>query len=494
MIWWLQDRYIDLLEPFKPWVMRIPVTLRYKLITLCFMADILLFGIVRFVLDRGSYIYNTILGIILMMIIAVLSLDKGGLKRVHWRRSVWIAWFGMCAVFTASDILVAKSVCGLGLVLAFVFTMVFFVWQNNSRRDLLWECFKKSVRISFIVMSLVSFLFRPMYEGVRYSGIFTNPNTFGLYLFIIFSVFMSDLDWEVVTGMRMRKCIRTYFCIALVLFYLSASQSRTAMLAVGMIFFMWVVFKVQRAVKTHAWRSFLKNVLGVICFSVALFPVFRLGAVHIPDILNTPLVFEGEDLYLSDGGKIYDYGEMIVKEGADDIERVMEKEEGREDLMLPSSPDNVWERFFSVLENIDGINAITSGRIGIYKGYIRNLNYEGHSFISLMVDGSRESHAHNNWLQFGYTYGYFGMLFYAIVTVLGVGMSIKFYIKRSRKNLSYAFLIPAICVGFLVATLTECLFLPFEVFPAFAYWFSFGDIFVKKVPKNRMLAVIEGED
>ena len=50
---------------------------------------------------------------------------------------------------------------------------------------------------------------------------------------------------------------------------------------------------------------------------------------------------------------------------------------------------------------------------------------------------------------------------------------------------------PAICVGFVVATLTECLFLPFEVFPAFAYWFAFGDLFVKKVPKNKFLQELE---
>lgn len=54
-------------------------------------------------------------------------------------------------------------------------------------------------------------------------------------------------------------------------------------------------------------------------------------------------------------------------------------------------------------------------------------------------------------------------------------------------------MIPAICIGFVIATLTECLFLPFEVFPAFAYWFAFGDLFVKKVPKNKFLQELEDE-
>ena len=105
------------------------------------MADLVLFGIVRYVLRRESYFYNTTLGIILMIAIAILSLDKT-LKLVHWHRSIRIVWFGMCIAFTVSDAIVPKKVTGLGIVLALVFTGVFFVWQNNSRRDLLWESLK----------------------------------------------------------------------------------------------------------------------------------------------------------------------------------------------------------------------------------------------------------------------------------------------------------------------------------------------------------------
>ena len=69
------------------------------------------------------------------------------------------------------------------------------------------------------------------------------------------------------------------------------------------------------------------------------------------------------------------------------------------------------------------------------------------------------------------------MFFYLIITILSVIRSIQFYWTNRRRNATYAFLIPAICVGFVIATMTECLFLPFEVFPAFMYWFAFGDLF-----------------
>ena len=160
----------------------------------------------------------------------------------------------------------------------------------------------------------------------------------------------------------------------------------------------------------------------------------------------------------------------------------------------PIVPQNSWERFWYNFKYSKGLNAITNGRIDIYLAYLDKMNYKGHRNTSMMVDGEKKNHSHNNWIQFGYTYGLFSMFFYGVITLLGVVFSLKFYLTQRRKNATYAFLIPAICVGFVVATLTECLFLPFEVFPAFAYWFAFGDLFVKKVPKNKFLQELEDRE
>ena len=498
----LQDIYIGLLSPWIPFVSRIPEKWRLRLITALFMADILLFGIVRYVLRRESYFYNTTLGILLMIAIAILSLDRE-LKRVRWHRSLWIAWFGMCIAFTVSDAIVPKKVCGLGIILALVFTGVFFVWQNHSRRDLLWEAFKRSIRYAFWLMTIISFLFRPIYEGGRYAGIFTNPNTFGLYLVVIVAVFLSDLDWETATGSHWRHALPTYLGLGLSAFYLSLTQARTSMVTCGVVILMWLVFRTHRARRVHRWRSFLNHTAAVIVISLALYPVCRLTVTYLPWIVGHPIIFAGEDLYLSDGSKIDDYGETVIAEPDVDAESILtgympaatvtKNEEQPVSTPKPGTryaddtdapekpivPQNVVERFWYLLENTQGLNALTTGRVEIYKGYYKQLNYKGHPNVSLTINGSKKAHAHNNWLQFGYTYGYFGMLFYAVITVIAVVYSIRYYHKRVRQNASYAFLVPAICIGFVVATLTECLFLPFEVFPAFAFWFVCGELFVK---------------
>ena len=154
MIGKLQDLFIDLFQPWIPVVGRFSDKIKYRIITGCFIADLVLFCIVRYVLHKESYFYNTVCGIILMLVIALFSLDRS-LVRIHWRRSMWLAWFGMCISFTISDLWVPKKVCGLGIVLAFVFTAVFFVWQNHTRKDLLWKCFKDAIKYSFWLMAVI---------------------------------------------------------------------------------------------------------------------------------------------------------------------------------------------------------------------------------------------------------------------------------------------------------------------------------------------------
>ncbi len=491
MIGKLQDLFIFLLEPWIPIVGRIHDRVKYRLITLCFVTDLVLFCVVRYGLHKESYFYNTVCGILLMFAIAILSLDRS-LVRIHWRRSLWIAWFAMCLVFTVSDILVPKKMCGLGLILALVFTAVFFVWQNHTRKDLLWKCFKDAIKWSFAIMAVISFLFRPQHDGARYAGIFTNPNTFALYLFIIVAVFLSDIDWYVETGRPRYKNIITYIGVALCVFYLEKSQARTSIVAIAFIIIMWIGLRIYLSAKSHTWKSFLSNLTFLCIFCVVCYPIFGICLKKIPDMINHPIVFTGETYYGSEiHDPVRDPGEVVVPEYGESEQVTTEKASKETEDSETIVPENSIERLWYNIKYSKGLNAITNGRIDIYLAYLSKMNYQGHRSTSMVVNGEKKNHSHNNWIQFGYTYGILSMFFYGIITILGVGFSLKFYLTQRRKNATYAFLIPAIAVGFVVATLTECLFLPFEVFPAFAYWFVFGDMFVKKVPKNKFLQELE---
>ena len=42
------------------------------------------------------------------------------------------------------------------------------------------------------------------------------------------------------------------------------------------------------------------------------------------------------------------------------------------------------------------------------------MNFKGHASTSMVVDGEKKNHSHNNWIQFGYTYGLLSMFFYGV--------------------------------------------------------------------------------
>ena len=71
----LQDLFIRLLSPWIPIVGKFSDKIKYRVITGCFIADLVLFCIVRYVLHKESYFYNTACGIILMIIISNMCSD-----------------------------------------------------------------------------------------------------------------------------------------------------------------------------------------------------------------------------------------------------------------------------------------------------------------------------------------------------------------------------------------------------------------------------------
>ena len=115
----LQDLFILLLEPWIPIVGRLSMKTRYRLITACFIVDLVLFCIVRYGLHKESYFYNTVCGIFLMFAIAIFSLDRT-LVHIHWRRSMSMAWFGMCISFGGPFACIAFKLWTVGFLWRFI--------------------------------------------------------------------------------------------------------------------------------------------------------------------------------------------------------------------------------------------------------------------------------------------------------------------------------------------------------------------------------------
>ncbi len=498
----MQDLYISLFAPFIRLSNRISDKVRYAGLTACFIINIIMFCIVQLVLKKENYFYNSFCGIFLLMVIIFLLLDKP-LKRIPWHRGMFVIWMLLSITMTISDLFVLKQTCGLGIILGFLFTGLFFAWQNHSRRDLLWKSFRDSLQITFLFMAVASFLFRPYFEGGRYAGIFTNPNTFGLYLVVIFCIYLSQMDWLIETNRPIVKQIWCYIQMALVLFFISVSQARTAMIAAFAMFVLWIVCRIYIDHKRHCYRPFIRAILLMVVFTTILYPVYFGGLNHISNWVGHPIVYHDDKLYMQSGAKIEDVGDVLLKEEAKrKAEEEAKKQQNTPAQTVPTddktatqqgnkiSENNVFIRFLETVkasftgegkeDPLAGLNRLSSGRITIYRAYMKCLNLLGHRMVSKKINGHVVAHAHNNWLQFGYTYGIPAMILYTILTIMAFVYGIRFYLHGHKKYASFCFLPCGIIVGFLAATMTECLFQPFEIYPAFAFWLAFCDIFIKE--------------
>ena len=133
--------------------------------------------------------------------------------------SVWYVHFLYRFGYSGAE----KNVCGLGLILAFVFTAVFFVWQNHTRKRFVVAVLQECHKMVVAVMAVISFLFRPLYEGGVCRHFYKSE-----YVWIVFVYYyccvLVGLDWCVETG---RSCQEKHcnVCFACLMLFLSGKKS-----------------------------------------------------------------------------------------------------------------------------------------------------------------------------------------------------------------------------------------------------------------------------
>ena len=125
-------------------------------------------------------------------------------------------------------------------------------------------------------------------------------------------LFLPCIDWNVETGKNFRKSLPTYVQLALVVFYLSVSQARTAMLAIVAIFLLWLALRLYMGKKQGRYANFVRGLTALVLTCVICYPVFFAGIRHLPKIVGHPILFEEDVLYLSNGEKIEDIGDKVL--------------------------------------------------------------------------------------------------------------------------------------------------------------------------------------
>jgi len=86
----------------------------------------------------------------------------------------------------------------------------------------------------------------------------------------------------------------------------------------------------------------------------------------------------------------------------------------------------LWQKFVEIVDRL------SSGRITLAKAFSPYFNYEGNGPIGLEVDGYWAYNAHNNFVQILLEYGWFTLIEFVTLVIMGLVTAVKRYLRSDR--------------------------------------------------------------
>ena len=413
-----------------------------------------------------------ILSILMLFALQAYTVTKGKRKKPSFCIPFFVIWILMCLCMLYSDIIVPKRYPYLSLVLLCIFTGVYilFMFMTRENRNRVLNVLITSIIVAFVIASVVCFLFRPFKVGIRYLGLSTNPNVYGMFLISVSACLFTKLDYMIQNQAKLIKCIIIYVCIGMAFFFLYMTGARTSFMAIFAVLLVW--FFIRLVLSRKSKQSFIKYFLFAVPVIVVSFFVSYGMLATIPNLINKPIVFERDrDFLLNDDLTKVCYAsettpDTTMEEIKNDVEYAIENADKEPSL---------FKRISMIFSEGASLDTILNGRISIYKDFSSKIDMLGHYKYGKKVNGTFVVNAHNNTIQMGYSYGIPAMIFYILLCVFALVYSIRYYILYHKKYSCAVF--PMLIVGaFLMTSLTECIMLPWQSLLAFAFYFCLGEI------------------
>lgn len=423
------------------------------------------------VLDGVHLLIKCLIGVGLMGLIILFTID-GTIKKVKWNKPIVIVWFAIGFFQLISGIFVSLEYLPMTMIWIVAFPTLFLVWNNRKDYDVLFKEVAIAGNICFVFMSILSITLYPM-NAVRYGGFLNNPNGMGQWAIFAFPLIVFLLCQEKTS--RIKKWF--YFAeLALVALLCFASKGRTAMLAVGLMVF---VFAAQQLVLRkdklffylkQSWKFLLCAVLvWAMCLTVNLIPqAIENARPETPIIDQTP-------------GGTANPDDPTIGQNPDDPTNPGQTPTppAAEKTGVGAMINNVVNRILGLDKAGTSLNDYSSGRIGIWIESLEVMNYLGHPSREHIVtdrNGDVGNNIHNTILQWCYNNGIIAGLLFAVMMILSLLSLLKrSFHKENRGGIIGHMLI--IHVGFACTSLFTSLNLPFLYLIEFLYYLSYAVVF-----------------
>lgn len=407
-----------------------------------------------------QYRYLIFYGIDCMLLgLMILCSLKPGIQPLKFRKTLAVSWFGVGLLMLQSGLRNNVDYLPEAVLFLIAYPVAFLVWNNNDVGKIM-KLLVQSMKLSFLVFLVMSFLFYPM-EEIRYSGLFTNVNGASGYLALVFTCLIVEVISErKVTARHVGNLVLTGVCTAL-LFYTNSRTGELEILvaAVAACGMYWI------AHRKEGKKYFYRNV-ALICFSILIF--FNV----------TIYVFQSNKVLGAVMGEIQSSIQAVSTQATDDGEWLAESTETEPEgnrtgqtILKPSDSKEVNDQRTSA----DGKTAleISTGRTAIWVGYLQQLNLFGHADSGTVViqygGAERVYHTtHMTILQIAYESGAIAGILYLLFNITAGVCSIV-YVVRSRDD-PYAMLPLLIAVAYGVHSLLASTGTSFWYMSAFYYY------------------------
>ena len=277
--------------------------------------------------------------------------------------------------------------------------------------------------LGFFVLQSYCFVFRP-YDIVRYSGVFSNPNSNSLFYVIVLAAVFAKIIY--VEKNQSNKWVRMYYWVGagVLLSFELLTIGRTGWLTA--IILMIAFFRFMAKVRLH--KRWWKNLLALILSVCLTFPLCFSAVRYLPPLFHHPVWFPGE----WNSNRVHSW-DPWNSEKYIDINEFYDAAVGR---VLKTLHDMMEHSPFLLKADAAGMDAASTDLVftleqrtdsilvrgNIYKYYFQHLNLRGHPYSEqgfLLFEKYRILHAHNIFLQYGTDFGIPVMILFAMLIIWG---------------------------------------------------------------------------
>jgi hypothetical protein len=377
---------------------------------------------------------------IVLLILALTNIGNN-MKILDWNRPIVKSWFALSICMCISDFVIPKRLMYTGYWQLLFFGFFFWTWANMEHPLDILRDLAVAFEITFILSCFYCFIFEKLSTSY-YVGTMRNSNTFGEYMAIAIAIFSGLIFEEFYKKRNWNRLVLLIFELLIAVYFLWLSQCRTAMLTTlicCVLLFLGVVKN-----KRHK-NLLLKFLIASVIFALCLLPVWR-----------------GVNFIIS-----HNSGQAVAEE-----DTKLDWDKASETVMAASLQDS---KLIDKFKNAASIDAVTSGRINIYRTYLMKSNLLGHPGKEKIF--GREFGAHNSILMISYRYGVIAAIPYVTLLALLIVYSIYYSAYRIKEKESYALLLTNLILTVSLIGLLDDQEHPMAYLTWFLFYFLLGFFF-----------------